>query len=192
MNDLDPIDVFQRWLAEAQSAAGLSHPSAFCLSTVDEKGHPDARFVDLKEVGAQGFLFGTRLDSPKAQAIAQEPRVAMTFWWDQLERQVRIMGTANPASSEKADALFQSRSREARVVSVVSRQSHPLEDSDELNARVEQALGSGDPERPEYWGAFWVRPSRIEFLRFEESRLHERCVYVRREEGRWVKRWLHP
>jgi pyridoxamine 5'-phosphate oxidase len=192
MSDSDPIELFQQWLVEARGTAGLSHPAAFCLSTVDERGDPDARYVDLKKVGDEGFLFGTRLDSPKARAIARNPRVAMTFWWDRLGRQVRIIGTAIRASSEEADALFQERSHGARVVSVVSTQSEPLADSAGLRERFENALSTAVPSRPEHWGAFWIQPVKIEFLRFEESRLHERRVYVRDDGERWVSGWLHP
>lgn len=192
MSDLHPVELFQQWFAEARSTAGLSHPAAFCLSTVDERGYPDARYVDLKRVGDEGFLFGTRLDSPKARAIARNPRVAMTFWWDRLERQVRIIGAAIRASSEDADALFEERSHEARVVSVVSMQSEPLADSAGLRERFENALRAAAPLRPEHWGAFWIQPVRIEFLRFAESRLHERRVYVRDDGDGWVSGWLHP
>jgi pyridoxamine 5'-phosphate oxidase len=192
MDDSDPIGLFQQWLGEAHNTAGLSHPAAFCLSTIDCQGFPDARYVDLKKVGDEGFLFGTRLDSPKAIAILRNPRVSMTFWWDRLERQVRIVGTAIRASNEEADALFQERSHEARVVAMVSTQSAPLADPAELRERFESALRTSVPFRPEHWGAFWIQPVRIEFLRFEESRLHERCVYVRDDGEGWVSGWLHP
>jgi pyridoxamine 5'-phosphate oxidase len=192
MCDSDPIGLFQQWLAEAHSTARLSHPAAFCLSTVDERGYPDARYVDLKKVGDEGFLFGTRLDSPKAKAILRNPRVSMTFWWDRLGRQVRIVGTAIRASNEEAVALFQERSYKARVVSMVSTQSAPLSDPAELRERFGSALRTGVPFRPEHWGAFWIQPVRIEFLRFEESRLHERCVYVRDGRAGWVSGYLQP
>ncbi len=116
----------------------------------------------------------------------------MTFWWDRLGRQVRIMGTAISASREEADEIFRERSHEARVVSAVSQQSEPLTDPTELRQRIEEALRAAAPVSSEHWGAFWIRPSRIEFLRFEESRLHERRVYVRDDGERWLKEWLCP
>jgi pyridoxamine 5'-phosphate oxidase len=192
MSDPNPMPVFEEWLAVARSTSGLLHPTAFCLSTVDEQGYPQARYVDLKKTGDQGFLFGTRLDSPKARAIARNPRVGMTFWWDRLERQVRIAGVAIPASTQEADELFEERSHHARVVTVVSPQSERLLDLDALRKRVEIELGHSAPSRPECWGAFWINPLRIEFLRFEESRLHERCEFVREDEQRWVSHLLHP
>jgi pyridoxamine 5'-phosphate oxidase len=192
MTDSNPMELFEQWLAEARRTSGLSHPAAFCLSTVDERGYPDARYVDLKKTGDKGFLFGTRLDSPKARAIARDPRVGMTFWWDRLERQVRIIGVARRASNEEADGLFQERSHEARAVTVVSQQSEPLPDPEALMERVESELRKAPPLRPEYWGAFWIDPVRIEFLRVEETRLHERCEFVRDDDERWVSGWLHP
>lgn len=192
MSTTNPIELFEQWLDEARATAGLSHPATFCLSTIDERGFPDARQVDLKEVGDAGFLFGTRLDSPKARAIARNPRVAMTFWWDRLGRQVRVVGTARRADSEKADEVFRNRSHEARVVAVVSVQSEAVADLTELKVLFEEALKGPSPVRPECWGAFWVWPERVEFLRFVESRLHERRVFVRGGVDGWEVGWLCP
>lgn len=191
MSDLHPLLLFRRWLADARRIPGLSHPAAFCLSTVDAGGHPDARYIDLKGVGDDGFLFGTRLDSPKARAIGENPHVAMTFWWDALGRQVRITGTAARAPDDLADALFVERSHQARAVSLLSPQSRPLDDPAQLKECVEDALRSPAPTRPEHWAAFRIRPTTIEFLSFDASRLHERHRYVRNGED-WVHGRLHP
>jgi pyridoxamine 5'-phosphate oxidase len=192
MRNSDPLVVFERWLVDARHTSGLSYPEAFCLSTVDGHGFPQARYVDLKRIGDKGFLFGTRLDSPKAHGIDENPRVSMTFWWDRLERQVRIAGTASRASAEEADELFEGRSHHARVVTMLSPQSQVLPDLDVLRERVEVALKDPAPLRPSYWGAYWINPVRIEFLRFQETRLHERWEFIRDEAHSWVSRQLHP
>lgn len=188
----DPIALFREWLAEAVHHSPESQPTSFCLSTVDAEGRVDARFVDLKEVSGDGFVFGTHLESPKAKSMADSPRVSLTFWWPALHRQVRVAGSASRAADGIADRLFEARSREARAVSAVSAQSQPLPDPEALRARVDEAVRSGAPiPRPRNWGAYCVRPERMEFLRFSESRLHERVLFVR-DEDRWVQQQLQP
>jgi len=182
---MDPIVLFRHWLAEAEATAALRHPRALCLATLDPDGAPNARFVDLKGVDEDGFLFGTHLESAKARGIAEDPRVALTFYWDPLGRQVRVQGEARRADDEVSDRLFRERSRDSRIASIVSRQSQPLDDPEALARRFEQANAEAgaEPARPATWGAFIVRPRRIEFLEFDQSRLHARLVFERRSEA---------
>lgn len=188
----DPIGLFQDWLSEAVRQSPESYPTSFCLSTVDPAGRVDARFVDLKEVSAEGLVFGTHLESPKARSIDGNPSVSLTFWWAALRRQVRIAGVASLVSADIADRLFQARPRDAQAVSLVSVQSQPLTDPRILRARVQEEVRRGMPiPRPPNWGAYCVRPERMEFLRFSESRFHERVLFVREDNG-WIQQYLQP
>lgn len=184
---------FAEWLQDALEVPSLRYPKAFCLSTIDEAGYPDGRFVDLKEVGADGFVFGTHLESRKAAAINRDRRVSLTFWWEQLGRQVRIAGLARRTSDEVADRLFRDRPYDAQLVSIVSAQSRTIEDPARLERALEEARRREPDQvrRPAAWGAYRVRPERMEFLRFRDSRLHERTLYVRRGED-WAVRSLQP
>lgn len=87
--NVDPFALFSDWLLAARRSGSLSNPAAFCLSTLNERGQPDARMLDLKEFSSAGFVFGTHVDSPKARAISANANVALTFWWDHIGRQVR-------------------------------------------------------------------------------------------------------
>lgn len=190
----DPIVLFQEWLGLAEAGSRLARPRAFCLSTVDAAGNPDARFVDLKEVTAEGFVFSTSLVARKALAIAQQPKVAMTFWWEHVERQVRVAGAAVRVSEAEADALFRGRPRGAQLTSWVSKPSAELEDVAQLERRLREAerrFADTTVVRPEDWGGYRVSPERIEFLRFQENRLHHRTLFER-EGSRWRSRLLQP
>lgn len=178
----------------AESSSLSKHPSAVCLSTVDEHGVPEGRFVDLKNVSDQGFVFGTHLDSPKAQALAANPHVGLTFWWDHVERQVRVVGRAERLSDAAADALFAARPREAQITSWASEQSAPLLDSAAFEQRLSDTrrrfADAGVP-RPHHWGAYCVVPARIEFLEFRVSRVHVRTLFEREPTG-WRRLQLQP
>jgi pyridoxamine 5'-phosphate oxidase len=155
---------------------------------------PHARFVDLKEVRDDGFVFCTSHASPKADHIEANPRVALTFWWEHVKRQVRASGLATRITEAEADALFRRRDREAQLASWAFEQSAVLSGdtppADRLNA-VHERFGSGEVPRPPQWGGYVVAPDRIEFLNFEDSRAHGRILYER-QRGKWMTSELQP
>jgi pyridoxamine 5'-phosphate oxidase len=191
---VDPLAMLQQWYEAAHVASPLKHAGAACVSTVDDTGAPDARFVDVKEISAAGIVFGTALDSAKAQAIRARPDVALTFWWDHAGRQVRVVGTAEPITDAQADALFRERTRDAQIVAWTSQQSASLEEPAALEAayRAAHERFAGKPvPRPPHWGGYCVVPRRIEFLTFSATRLHERLLF-RRVPGGWRRSRLQP
>lgn len=190
----EPMTLFREWLSLAQSASSLRHPNAVCVSTVSRDGSPDARFVDLKEVVSEGFVFCTQFDSPKGAALDANSQVAMTFWWDHVERQVRVRGAAERISPTDSDRLFQQRPPEAQLASCASKQSTPLENREALERRLaelRQQFFQMPIPRPEHWGGYLVVPTHVEFLMFRTTRLHERLLFSR-ESGAWQKLWLQP
>ena len=190
----DPLRLFREWYAAARQASPLAHPDAVFVSTSDEHGFPEGRFVDLKAVSESGFVFCTHLDSRKARALATNPNVALTFWWDHIERQVRVVGRAERIADADADTYFQARSRDARLTSWASQQSAVLPDPAQLEQRVEAArrrFHNADVPRPVHWGGYRVVPSRIEFLAFRANRRHERLLFERRGHE-WTRTWLQP
>lgn len=188
----DPLLQFSSWLAEAVAAA-LLEPNAMALATVGLDGAPHTRMVLLKGLERDRFLFYTNYESDKAQQLAHEPRCALTFWWDALERQVRIEGRAEVASASEADAYFASRPRASQLGAWCSPQSRPIASRAVLQAALED-LEVRFPEtvpRPPFWGGYAVVPTVIEFWQGRYSRLHDRFRYQRSEAG-WERKRLGP
>lgn len=188
-----PIDLFKTWYEEALHNSLLKHPKAVCISTVDPEGTPEARFVALKDVSEAGFVFCSSLTSDKATAIAANAKVALTFWWDHIERQVRVTGKAKLISDADAERYFQGRRRDAQLTSHVSAQSSDL-DKPELKAKLQKAEAEFRDKpvpRPATWGGYCVQPERIEFLTFAENRLHKRVLFTLKS-GTWEKSLLQP
>lgn len=190
----DPIDLFREWHRHACSSRHLAHPNAMCVSTTDADGMPHARFVDLKVVRSDGFVFCTSLSSPKAQQLAARPNVSLTFWWDHVGRQVRVLGTPVRLSAEEADRFFAERTRDAQLASWAYDQSTPLLPNETLPGRaaaIRERFGNGAVPRPPEWGGYVVLPRRIEFLIFSVDRVHERRLY-QLQDSRWVSSELQP
>ena len=106
----NPFDQFTRWFDEALAAA-VPEPNAMTLATVDESGRPSARIVLLKSLDARGFVFHTNYDSRKGRELTANARVALLFFWPELERQIRIEGTARTVSATESDDYFAARPR---------------------------------------------------------------------------------
>jgi pyridoxamine 5'-phosphate oxidase len=184
----DPIEQFADWFERASADVPLAE--AMTLATVDEDGAPDARMVLLKGFGSDGFRFFTNYESAKGEELAANSRAALVIYWRELDRQVRVRGEVERLPAEDSDAYFASRPRDSRIAAAVSPQSRRVE-RDELDRRyeeLERELAGADPERPQHWGGYLLRPDRIEFWQGRDSRMHDRFLYTRDGEAWRVER----
>ncbi len=190
----DPLAQFQRWLEDAIRAE-LPEPTAMALATVDANGNPAVRVVLLKGIEDGRLLFYTNIESPKARALAINPAVALLFYWAELERQVRIEGTATLLDRETVAAYFATRPRGAQIGAWASRQSTPLASRAELDeaiARYQHEFATVDQiPPPPWWGGYAVEPRVIEFWQGRENRLHDRFRFERTTAG-WSRQRLSP
>ncbi len=190
--DSNPITQFEQWLQEAMHSQ-VNEPTAVNVAAVGEDGRPNSRMVLLKEVNAQGFVFFTNYQSRKGKSFAANPFAAMTFFWPELERQVRIEGRIEKLDAAASDEYFDSRPYTSRIGAWASNQSEVISGKAMLVAKA-AAVGAKHPlhvPRPPHWGGYIVIPDRIEFWQGRPSRLHDRIQY-RLENGVWVKERLAP
>jgi pyridoxamine 5'-phosphate oxidase len=188
----DPYDQFARWLDEAVAAA-VPEPNAMTLATVDASGRPATRIVLLKAVDARGLVFHTNYDSRKGRELAANPRVALLFFWAELERQVRVEGAATKVSAMESDAYFALRPHGSQLAAWASPQSTPIADRGWLErqfAAADARFATAVP-RPPNWGGVRVVPNRFEFWQGRASRLHDRLVWSRADTG-WTIARLAP
>jgi len=189
----EPFAPFARWFDLAMKSEPLAE--TMILATATSDGMPSARAVLLKGADANGFVFYTNTDSRKAEELASNPRVALCFHWKSLGRQIRIEGTAGPASNEEADAYFATRVRDSQIGAWASAQSRPLESRAVLEARFaefrDKYAAQERVPRPANWAGYRVRPERFEFWQERPFRLHDRVVFVREGEA-WRKGRLFP
>ncbi len=191
---MTPIERFNKWFKEELNLTKVRIPAACCLSTIGIDGLPNARFVSLKDVLENNFVVTGPLTSRKGIEINATNKVALTFWWTETERQVRIQGNATKIAVQLADKYFSERNRDSQIVSIVSEQGQEIESNKNLIKKYENldAKYSNKPlERPVNWGGYSIDPIRLEFLEFKPTRFHSRKLYELIE-GKWIIKHIQP
>jgi pyridoxamine 5'-phosphate oxidase len=187
----NPMDLFKNWLEEAVDNE-LKEPNAMVLSTV-YNNKPKARVVLLKQVINDKLLFFTNYNSNKGKEIELNPNVTLTFFWEELQRQVRIEGIAIKSSEEISDEYFSMRGKESQIAAWTSLQSQEITKED-LDKRLEffkEKYKNIPVDRPPHWGAYEIYPETIEFWQGGNNRLHHRFIYERTGNF-WIKKRLAP
>jgi pyridoxamine 5'-phosphate oxidase len=188
-----PATLFVEWLTAAIQA-GAIEPHAMTLSTVDSHGSPSARTLILKDVDQEGWYFASSSDSPKGYELASHPSAALTFYWRECGRQVRIRGDVTKTDPERSLKDFRARPLGSRIEALVGRQSRILESRDELEQAIHRVTRrlEQDPNLVACdWTLYKLAPFEVEFWQASRERRHVRLRY-RRTDSTWVRDMLWP
>ncbi|MFL6529589.1 MAG: pyridoxamine 5'-phosphate oxidase [Chthoniobacterales bacterium] len=191
--DPDPIKQFAKWFGEA-AAAEIRDVNAMSLATVRADGTPACRIVLLKAISDGGFVFYTNYTSAKARELEANPRAALTFYWVQFERQIRIDGSVQKTSRAESEEYFHSRPIGSQLGAWASNQSEVIPSRDAIEAKlagVTDRFGGSLIPLPDYWGGYRLMPDSIEFWQGRTNRLHDRLRYRRDNDG-WIIERLSP
>ena len=190
----DPINKVKAWMEQARNTE-KSDADAISLATIDEMGFPNVRMVLLRKIEADSFVFFTNYTSKKAKEIEFSNKVAFSFHWKSLAKQIRVRGISEKEDGVIADDYYSSRDLGSRIGAWASRQSAVLKNRQELLQRVREVEKKfkNDPPRPSFWGGIRIRPISIEFWTDGEFRLHERELWTRTKvDSAWSKCLLYP
>ena len=191
----NPIDLFEKWFQEAESSHDIEEANAMTLSTIGSDGFPKSRVVLLKKITSKGFVFFTNYNSEKGKAIAQNPQVCISFFWQNSERQIIVKGTAEKISEQHSEAYFNSRPEGSKLGAWASEQSSVISDRKVLDQSLEafkKKYNERPIPRPKHWGGYEIEPASIEFWQGRANRLHDRIRYTRLKNKPWKIERLAP
>ncbi len=186
--DPDPLRQFERWREEAGGG------DAVALATATAEGAPSLRMVLLKGADEGGFVFHSSYEGRKARELAENPRAALLFYWDEPGRQVRVEGEVERVDQADSEAYFRTRPRGGQLAAWASKQSEVIGSREELEAQfatVETEYEGRDVPLPPHWGGFRLVPESYEFWEHRDNRMHDRFRY-RHGDGGWVVERLSP
>ena len=190
-----PLNLFDKWFKEAISNKSKNEINAMTLSTIDNFGYPNGRIVLLKYYSIDGFIFFTNYNSKKSLSIKNNNKVSISFFWEEMERQVIIKGNAYKTSEDLSDQYFNSRPKGSKLGALVSKnQSSVIESKKVLIQRFNQLSNefkSKSIERPKNWGGYIIKPIEYEFWQGGPDRLHDRIRY-RNNVKNWIIERLSP
>ncbi len=189
----NPFLQFKAWFDEAIESKLFADVNAMTLSSINGLNKPSSRIVLLKQFDEKGFVFFTNYESRKSIEMIANPNVSLLFFWDKLERQVRIEGTVEKTTIQESDDYFYSRPKESQIGAWASNQSRKIT-KQELQKKFDEYqnfFAEKELKRPDYWGGFRVIPSYFEFWQGRPSRLHDRIIYERNESS-WNIDRLQP
>jgi len=192
--DQDPLLEFERWFEKAR-ASGEALPEAMALATASPAGVPSVRMVLFKGINKGGFEFFTNFNSRKGRELEANPFASIVFWWERLRRQVRVEGRVQKVEEEQADQYFRTRPRGSQLGAWASRQSQVIPNRADLENRaqaLEVKYRGREVPRPPFWGGFRLIPDSMEFWLGRADRLHDRLLYRRSKDDRWILERLDP
>ena len=188
-----PGELFSEWLTAAIEG-GVAQPNAMTLSTASAAGAPSARTLLLKDVDERGFWFASLSTSRKGADLAENPRAALTLYWREHGRQIRVVGAVRAGPRAVSEQDFRARHPVARAQAIAGDQSEPMPDGETVEKRIEDArdLLESDPDLvPETWNAYIVEPETVEFWQAAPGHEQLRLRYRREGDG-WVGERLWP
>ena len=194
-NDVDknPFEQFNKWFKEA-IASKIPEVNAMAFATASAQGRPSVRTVLLKQYDDKGFVFFTNYGSAKAKNISENPQAALLFFWEPLERQIKIVGSVEKTTPAESFEYFRTRPIDSQLGAWASQQSNEIS----ARALLEKAFGemmekfkNGQIPLPPFWGGYRVIPDEFEFWQGRPNRLHDRVAY-KKQNGNWKISRLSP
>ena len=197
LND-NPLSQLKKWFNEAIDSKHVD-ANAMHLSTVDENQMPDGRVVLCKGIDEIGVIFYTNYKSNKAKQLSLNPACAITFYWQELQRQIRLKGKVVKLTAEENQEYFCSRPIESQAAAIASPQSQVIDSRDELeelyNKLMAQVTSNNKEKKfncPDSWGGYRVIPDYFEFFQGGKHRMHDRFRYQLMSNKKWKINRLAP
>jgi pyridoxamine 5'-phosphate oxidase len=153
----------------------------------------EARYVNLKYIANNEWIFFSNYHSPKANQFESHSQVSILIYWASINTQIRMKAKIYKTSIEFSNEHFQSRTKEKNALAISSNQSQIIGSFEEVAKNFQETLEYMTPEtvRPDFWGGYSFVPYYFEFWQGHENRLNKRHVFEQQDEA-WEEKLLQP
>ncbi len=193
LNDATP---YKKFLSFYKDAIEKNQPNieAVSISSFDKEiNEVQSRFVNLKYIIDDEWIFFSNYKSPKALSFESHNQITALFYWHTINIQTRIKANIYKSSQKISDIHFNNRSNEKNIIAVISDQSKKISSPGDLKSKFNEVVTSKDffDLRPDYWGGYSFNPFYFEFWRGDDNRQNKREVYELKK-NKWEKSYLQP
>lgn len=187
-----PFKIFKKKYDDAL-LAGQRNIEAICISSFDMMSNTvDSRYVNIKYLDNNIFIFFTNYKSPKSLAFKSHNQISGLFYWSSTNTQIRIKAKIKKTTKEFNKLYFNKRSINKNLLAISSNQSQPISSYDEVIKKYNLLKDKNDiVECPDYWGGYFFSPYEIEFWVGHENRLNKRDLYIKKNKN-WIHSILEP
>ena len=194
-NDLNqklPYQIFKVEYDKALSA-GQKNIEAISISSFNRRiNEVQSRYVNLKFISNDEFIFFSNYDSPKASSFNSHSQIAALIYWPSINVQIRMKAKIKKTSNEFNQKYFFDRSEEKNALTISSNQSKKIGSFEQVKKNYNKSLKNDDLKKcPKYWGGFSFVPYEIEFWEGNEFRLNKRNLY-KKDNTTWNHYILEP
>ena len=194
-NNLNPEIPYQFLKEKYDEAlnAGQRGIEAISISSYNKEiSEVDSRYVNLKFISNDEFIFFSNYDSPKAISFNSSSQIAALFYWPTINTQIRMRAKIKKTSNEYNQKYFFDRSEEKNALAISSNQSKPIDSYNQVKENYNKSLKNDDLKKcPEFWGGYSFTPYYFEFWEGHESRLNKREAYEKSDDS-WKHLILQP
>ena len=167
---------------------------AISIASYNQKiNEVEARYVNLKYISDNEWIFFSNYNSPKADQFLSHNQVSVLIFWPSINIQIRMKAKIFKTSPEFSDQHFQGRTIEKNALAISSNQSQVINSFEKVAENFNKTLEAMTPDtvRPNFWGGFSFTPYYFEFWKGHTNRLNKRNVFEQKD-GEWVERLLQP
>ena len=187
-----PYLLFKKKYDEAFNAGQKSIEAISISSFNTITKEVDSRYVNLKFITYEEFIFFSNYDSPKAISFNSHKQIAALVYWPSINTQIRMKAKIKKTSIDYNQKYFSNRSKEKNALAISSDQSKLIESYSKVKEKYKQSLENNDLTKcPKYWGGYSFLPYEIEFWEGNEYRLNQRTLY-KKNKNSWNHFILEP
>lgn len=187
-----PYNLFSEYFDKAKNA-NQNSINAIAISSYDlDKKEVDSRYVNLKYICEDKWIFFTNYKSPKAKAFERHKQISTLIFWDSINVQIRMKAEITKLSPNCSDKHFKKRQLEKNALAISSEQSKKVDNYNTVVENYKKTLREADlTARPKYWGGYAFVPYYFEFWEGQRFRLNSRDAFELND-GKWDSFKLQP